>query len=106
MSKLPVSIIIVGLGDSEFESMRVLDADQNVLTNDQGIPAVRDIVQFVNFKEFDELALTEVTEELLAEIPDQFVEFMVMKKIKPSEDADSKSANIKEALDNPLKMKQ
>jgi hypothetical protein len=27
MSKLPVSIIIVGLGDSEFESMRVLDAD-------------------------------------------------------------------------------
>jgi hypothetical protein len=65
MSKLPVSIIIVGLGDDEFESMKILDADQNVLLNDKGEPAVRDIVQFVDFKEFDELALTEVTEELL-----------------------------------------
>jgi hypothetical protein len=36
MSKLPVSIIIVGLGDSNFESMNVLDADKQVLINDKG----------------------------------------------------------------------
>ena len=57
-------------------------------------------MQFVDFKEFDELALTEVTEELLQEIPDQFVEFMVMKKIKPNED----SENCKGVMDKDLEL--
>ena len=96
MAKLPVSIVIVGLGDEDFDEMQTLDADQVILTNDKGQPAVRDIVQFVDYKDFLELALTEVTDELLKEIPDQFVEYMVMKRIKPDDPFDFSEEAIKD----------
>jgi hypothetical protein len=70
MSKLPVSIIIVGLGDADFKNLEVLDADKDVLCNAHGEPAIRDIVQFVEYKNFEEMSAVAVTEELLAEIPD------------------------------------
>jgi hypothetical protein len=70
MSKLPVSIIIVCLGDADFTNLEVLDADKAVLCNAQGEPAIRDIVQFVEYKDFEEMSAVAVTEELLAEIPD------------------------------------
>ena len=70
MSKLPVSIIIVGLGDTDFSKLEVLDADKAVLCNNKGEPAVRDIVQFVEYKDFENMAACEVTEEIFAEIPD------------------------------------
>ena len=44
LSKLPVSIIIIGVGNEGFEGMRYLDADNNVLRNSQGVAAARDIV--------------------------------------------------------------
>ena len=44
---LPISIIIVGVGDSEFESMNVLDGDgPEGLTTERGERAKRDVVQF------------------------------------------------------------
>ena len=48
-SFLPMSIIIVGVGDAEFESMDVLDADDALLSNGRN-RAQRDIVQFVPFR--------------------------------------------------------
>jgi hypothetical protein len=46
---LPLSIIIVGVGNAEFTNMVRLDGD-NGLYNSQGKKAARDIVQFVPFR--------------------------------------------------------
>lgn len=51
-SKLPMSIIIVGVGEADFKAMEFLDGDNGVLKSITGEPAVRDIVQFVPFKQF------------------------------------------------------
>lgn len=47
---LPLSIIIVGVGQSPFDNMIRLDGD-NGLYDNQGRKAQRDIVQFVPFRE-------------------------------------------------------
>jgi hypothetical protein len=46
--KLPLSIIIVGIGNADFSNMNTLDGD-NGLYNSNGVKAARDIVQFVPF---------------------------------------------------------
>ena len=51
-SKLPVSIIIVGVGGADFTAMDILDGDDGVLKARTGERCVRDIVQFVPFREF------------------------------------------------------
>lgn len=49
LSELAASVIIVGLGDADFEAMEELDGDPpNNLTDDSGRVG-RDIVQFVEF---------------------------------------------------------
>lgn len=48
--KLPLSIIIVGIGNADFSNMNTLDGD-NGLYNSSGAKAVRDIVQFVPFNQ-------------------------------------------------------
>ena len=45
-SKLPLSVIIVGVGNEDFADMERLDGDENRLSHN-GVMAVRDIVQFV-----------------------------------------------------------
>ena len=47
---LPLSIIIVGIGNADFSNMNILDGD-NGLYNNKGVKAARDIVQFVAFNE-------------------------------------------------------
>ena len=44
MSYMPVSIIIVGIGEEDFSQMEILDADTKVLTDDMGRAAARDII--------------------------------------------------------------
>ena len=44
LSYLPVSIVIIGIGDGDFDLMQVLDADSNVLCDKNGRPAARDII--------------------------------------------------------------
>lgn len=51
-SKLPMSIIIVGVGNADFAAMEFLDGDSRVLRSHTGEEAVRDIVQFVPFRNF------------------------------------------------------
>ena len=48
-SYLPMSIIIVGVGEADFGAMDDLDADDNLLTDGRN-RAQRDIVQFVPFR--------------------------------------------------------
>lgn len=45
----PVSIIIVGVGNANFDAMQDLDGDDGVLRNSRGQACPRDIVQFVEY---------------------------------------------------------
>jgi hypothetical protein len=74
-SHLPISIIIIGIGDAVFDSMVTLDADKKRLKDSHGKEAARDIVQFVSFKKFGGNAIR-LTTEVLREVPHQLTEFM------------------------------
>ena len=78
-SKLPLSIVIVGIGENDFENMELLDGDKIPLVNSYGELRKRDIVQFVKFNTFKEKnALNdnkELAEEVLKEIPRQIEEY-------------------------------
>lgn len=51
-SRLPMSIIIVGVGNADFSAMEFLDGDDGCLRSLTGEAAMRDIVQFVPFRKF------------------------------------------------------
>lgn len=51
-SRLPMSIIIVGVGGADFDAMEFLDSDDKLLRAPNGDVASRDIVQFVPFRSF------------------------------------------------------
>ena len=80
-SGIPVSIIIIGVGDEEFELMQELDSDNQILKDSKGNPALRDIVQFVKFNDLRYKGISAIAEEVLKEIPEQVVEFLVTNNI-------------------------
>ncbi|XP_069699446.1 copine-8-like [Periplaneta americana] len=87
-SALPMSIIIVGVGNADFTAMNELDADTVPLVLN-GVQAHRDIVQFVPFRNFQSVrnlsaAKAYLAKEVLAEIPDQIVGYMKSRNIKPN----------------------
>jgi hypothetical protein len=47
-----------------------LDSDDSLLRNSQGKPALRDIVQFVEFREFAKKGIELLAEEVLREVPE------------------------------------
>ena len=67
-SDLPLSIVIVGVGDDDFESMRELDGDDFPLTNYNNRVTGRDIVQFVPFNQFKD-NIKALGQEILKEVP-------------------------------------
>ena len=82
-SSLPMSIIIVGVGNADFSAMEELDADVKPLVDTSGRKMERDIVQFVPFNEIlqkagNSLANAQIdlAREVLAEVPRQFLSFM------------------------------
>ena len=81
VSKLPCSIIIVGVGNSDFEKMIDLDSDETLLKDHKNQFAKRDIVQFVKFREA--VLRGNLAEELLKEIPSQVCRYMEMIQFKP-----------------------
>ncbi|XP_021935890.1 copine-8-like isoform X2 [Zootermopsis nevadensis] len=86
-SVLPMSIIIVGIGNADFGAMEILDADTVALTAG-GVRAARDIVQFVPFNKFatmgdPRMARIRLAREVLAEIPTQFIGYMKTNNITP-----------------------
>ncbi|KAG1649683.1 Copine-8 [Nymphon striatum] len=89
-SSLPLSIIIVGVGNVDFEAMEELDGDDQRLSYN-GRLAVRDIVQFVPFRKFIssnsmnfQRSQALLAKEVLAEIPYQIISFMKSKNIVPN----------------------
>ncbi|KAL5473574.1 hypothetical protein EMCRGX_G028070 [Ephydatia muelleri] len=85
-SKLPLSIVIVGVGGANFKNMEILDADDAPLMDHQGKQMARDIVQFVPFRELMRKAGPNgsVAKETLAEIPGQLMAFMNANNIRPN----------------------
>ena len=86
-SFLPVSVIIVGIGDGNFGNMDILDADENPLYDRRGRKADRDLVQFVPFNNFRNNP-PRLAEEVLEEVPRQVVEYYQHKGIQPIKEAD------------------
>ncbi|NXX48062.1 CPNE1 protein, partial [Tricholaema leucomelas] len=74
-SKLPMSIIIVGVGEADFKAMEFLDGDNGVLKSLTGEPAARDIVQFVPFRQFKNAPREALSQVVLAEVPKQLVSY-------------------------------
>ena len=74
-SVMPISIIIVGVGQADFGSMEELDCDRGLLRDRQGRPAARDIVQFVPFNQFRGNAAA-LAAQVLKEVPGQLTRFM------------------------------
>uniref|UniRef100_A0A8C2AUC3 Copine IVa n=1 Tax=Cyprinus carpio TaxID=7962 RepID=A0A8C2AUC3_CYPCA len=56
-SHLPMSVIIVGVGNADFTDMEMLDGDDGILRSPKGEPVLRDIVQFVPFRNFKHVSL-------------------------------------------------
>ncbi|XP_066421701.1 copine-3 [Molothrus aeneus] len=82
-SKLPMSIIIVGVGGADFDAMEFLDGDDGVLRSSSGEPAVRDIVQFVPFRKFQNSPREALAQCVLAEVPQQVVNYFSTYKLQP-----------------------
>lgn len=87
-SRLPLSILIVGVGTEDFSNMEILDADKHVLEID-GVRAERDIVQFVEFSRFKGNGEA-LAAELLEELPGQFLSYMRKHGIQPSSNKNGK----------------
>ncbi|XP_026538848.1 copine-6 [Notechis scutatus] len=81
-SRLPLSIIIVGIGNADFSDMRELNGDRGMLETEEG-RAVRDIVQFVPVREFKKARPNALAKTVLAEVPKQVVEYYGSKGIPP-----------------------
>ncbi|XP_030066845.1 copine-1 isoform X3 [Microcaecilia unicolor] len=77
-SKLPMSIIIIGVGSADFRAMEFLDGDNGVLKSPTGESAARDIVQFVPFRQFQNAPKEALAQSVLAEVPKQLVSFYKM----------------------------
>jgi len=76
----PLSVIIVGVGSADFTNMKLLDR----LVVHQANQPPRDIVQFVAFNEFASKGPSILGAKVLAQIPDQILQYMTMKHIKPN----------------------
>eukprot|EP01006_Ploeotia_vitrea_P046887 TRINITY_DN67071_c1_g3_i3.p1 TRINITY_DN67071_c1_g3~~TRINITY_DN67071_c1_g3_i3.p1 ORF type:complete len:764 (-),score=159.11 TRINITY_DN67071_c1_g3_i3:273-2564(-) len=73
---LPLSIVIVGIGNGPFGQMDALDGDS-------GTRIARDIVQFVALKNFANRSFQDLAAETLYEIPSQFLAWAKKNKIQP-----------------------
>ena len=81
-SLLPLSVIIVGIGNADFRKMELLDEDELPLTSSKGKKRMRDLVQFVPFHNYQNNA-EKLSMEILEEIPRQIVEYYQFKNLNP-----------------------
>ena len=101
---LPISIIIVGVGEANFSGMEELDGDKVPVKDRKGRVSSRDIVQFIPMRKIvgisgqnAEVTGTKLAKEVLAEIPDQFLGYMKLNNIVPKTSAttcNDKSFNL------------
>ena len=108
-SFLPLSVIIIGIGNIDFKEMEDLDGDDKPLISRSGKKRQRDLVQFVPFDKFkgDEKKLTE---EFLDEIPRQIIEYYTLNFLYPetlsNNNANNDNNNEKESQNQILDIKE
>jgi len=73
-SDLPISIIIVGVGNDSFDKMDELDTDRGQLNSSFGQRPSRDIVQFVRFNDYEGNSAL-LAQKILKELPRQMNRF-------------------------------
>merc|ERR1719187_519509 len=85
-SQLPLSIIIVGVGEEDFSSMEALDSDEQLLQSGS-LVAARDIVQFVELRRFmqagGQWSRELLAKSVLAEVPGQLNSWMKSRSFQP-----------------------
>lgn len=83
-SALPLSVIIVGIGNEDFSEMEKLDGDdEKDRLAHGGVKSHRDIVQFVPFKKYSRKGPVALAQHVLAEIPRQVIAYMEEHQIMP-----------------------
>ena len=84
-ANLGISVVIVGIGNADFDAMEVLDADVKPLKSHRtGKVAARDLVQFVPFRDFQSQDPSRLAAAVLEEIPGQVVEYFKMRGVQPN----------------------
>ncbi len=91
-SYLPLSIIIIGIGNANFDTMASLYGASTPLINSQGTKKMRDIVQFVHFNKYRNNT-NMLAEKVLGEIPRQIIEYYSMNSLYPNNLKISKKLN-------------
>ena len=81
-SFLPLSVIIIGIGNDHFQEMIQLDGDEIPLISSNGIKRMRDLVQFVPFNKYRNDP-NELAAQVLEEVPRQIMEYYTMNNIFP-----------------------
>lgn len=82
-SQLPMSIIIVGVGNADFTDMEMLDGDDGILKSPTGQPSARDIVQFVVFQDYATKTKEMLAKAVLAEVPAQIKQYFRQRDMPP-----------------------
>ena len=90
----PLSVVIVGIGDADFEPMEFLDE------HDPRREGGRDITKFVRFSDYK--SFNALTEAVLDEIPQQLVDYFFERDILPGrlEDINDYDVEIADADDD------
>ena len=81
-SFLPLSVVIIGIGEFDYSKMITLDGDDLPITSSKGVKRMRDLVQFVPFSRYENNP-RKLAEQVLEEIPRQFLDYYKMKQIFP-----------------------
>ena len=81
-SFLPLSVIIIGIGNDHFQEMKILDGDEVPLVSSSGVKRMRDLVQFVPFNKYKNNP-EKLAEQVLEEVPRQVIEYYTMNNIFP-----------------------
>ena len=89
-SFLPLSVIIIGIGNDHFKEMIELDGDDHPITNSRGLKRKRDLVQFVPYNKY-KYNPKELAAQVLEEVPRQIIEYYYMYNIYPD---NMQTANI------------
>lgn len=74
LSRLPLSVVIIGIGNEDFGRMKSLDSSKGILRRGTDL-AAREFIQFVPYQEFQG-NLSHLAEKVLGGIPDQVISYI------------------------------
>lgn len=81
--KLPLSVIIIGIGNSDFSQMEELNMENNTLISNDGERCCRDLIQFVTFEKYKGNGM-KLAETVLEAIPKQIITYYSMNNVFPN----------------------